>query len=135
VQILRPINNNLNNFNFKLENTNLVTTDTLDEPTIPSTTAAPVGPKPGPPRNVTIEKMAQVRWFHHEFRTHFINNLFSFLKGWVVSWLPPLPLNEKSPPVAYYRVKHKEGDGKWQPSEIISKDTAYLSKFCQIICK
>jgi hypothetical protein len=60
VQILRPINNNLNNFNFKLENTNLVTTDTLDEPTIPSTTAAPVGPKPGPPRNVTIEKMAQV---------------------------------------------------------------------------
>lgn len=78
------------------------TTETLDEPTIPST-AAPVGPKPGPPRNVTIEKMAQ---------------------GWVIAWLPP---HEKITPVAYYRIQYKEGDGAWQNSEPISKDTAYLS--------
>ncbi|CAG2164487.1 unnamed protein product [Oppiella nova] len=81
------------------------TTDTLDEPTIPSTTSAPVGPKPGPARNVTIEKMAQ---------------------GWVVSWLPPI---ETAIPVSYYTVEYKEGDeGKWITSESISKETAYLIK-------
>jgi hypothetical protein len=53
---------------------------------------------------VTIEKMAQ---------------------GWVIAWLPP---HEKSTPVAYYCIDHKEGDdGKWHLSEPISKETAYLS--------
>ncbi|XP_054162943.1 protein turtle-like [Oppia nitens] len=90
------------------ENTKSGTTDTLAEPTLPSsTTAAPTGPKPGHVRNVTIEKMAQ---------------------GWVVSWLPPL---DKSTQVAYYTVEYKEGDEKWITSEAISKDTAYLIKDLQ----
>ena len=88
----------------RLENTKPGTTDTLDEPTQPSTTSAPIGPKPGQVRNVTIEKMAQ---------------------GWVVSWLPPV---DKSVHVAHYKVEHKEGDGKWIQSEPIAKETAYLSQ-------
>ena len=54
------------------------------------------------PRNVSIEKMAQ---------------------GWVIMWLPPV---NKSVAVAYYRIEYKEDDGRWQYSEPIAKDTAYL---------
>jgi len=77
-------------------------------PTSPATT--PVGPKPGSPRNVTIEKMAQ---------------------GWVISWLSPI---NKTVPVAYYRIEFKEGDGSgWQYSEPIARDTAFLGSVCFII--
>lgn len=85
------------------ENTTMPATTgtTTDEPTSPATT--PVGPKPGIPRNVSIEKMAQ---------------------GWVISWLPPI---NRTVAVAYYRIEFKEGEGGgWQYSEPIAKDTAYL---------
>jgi len=77
------------------------TTGTTPSATSPATT--PVGPKPGIPRNLTVEKMAQ---------------------GWVLSWLPPV---NRTVAVAYYRIEFKEGDsGQWQYSEPIAKDTAYL---------
>ncbi|CAG2172184.1 unnamed protein product [Oppiella nova] len=72
----------------------------------PATT--PVGPKPGVPRNVSMEKMAQ---------------------GWVISWLPPL---NTSVVVAYYRIEFKEEDNRWQYSEPIAKDTAYLVKNLEV---
>lgn len=44
-------------------------------------------------------------------------------QGWVIMWLPPV---NKSVAVAYYRIEYKEDDGRWQYSEPIAKDTAYL---------
>ncbi|XP_054162906.1 protein turtle homolog B-like isoform X2 [Oppia nitens] len=68
------------------------------------TVQKPSGPKPGAPRNVSIEKMAQ---------------------GWVISWLSPV---DKSVAVAYYRIEFKENDKRWQYSEPIAKDNAFLIK-------
>lgn len=83
---------------FAPQDTIPATTGSADE-TSTTTTQSPVGPKPGPPRNVSVAKVAQ---------------------GWVVFWLPPV---NKSVPVAYYRVEFREGTGAWQHSESISKDS------------
>ena len=88
-----------------------VSADSFNSPTTipdiaanPTSLPTPSGPGIDPPRNISIEKMAQ---------------------GWVVSWLPP-PFDPDSP-VASYKVQHREGEGEWIFSESISKDTAYLS--------
>ncbi|KAI2798215.1 Protein turtle B [Blomia tropicalis] len=89
-----------------------VSADSFNSPTTipdiaanPTSLPTPSGPGIDPPRNISIEKMAQ---------------------GWVVSWLPP-PFDPDSP-VASYKVQHREGEGEWIFSESISKDTAYLIK-------
>ena len=52
-------------------------------------------------------------------------------QGWVISWLPPV---NKSVAVAYYRIEFKEEDGRWQYSEPIAKDTAFLGISKSIAC-
>ncbi|RWS31959.1 protein turtle-like protein [Leptotrombidium deliense] len=66
--------------------------------------ATPSGPKPGPPRNVTITRVAQ---------------------GYAISWSPPL---NKTVPVAYYYIEYKMGLGDWKTWGPIAKETSYLAK-------
>ncbi|XP_015783497.1 protein turtle isoform X3 [Tetranychus urticae] len=66
------------------------------------------GPKPGPPRNVTVTRVAQ---------------------GHAISWLSPA---NKTVPVAYYYIEYKIGSGSgagaWKIWGPIAKETSYLVK-------
>ncbi|KAI1287486.1 Protein turtle [Halotydeus destructor] len=62
-------------------------------------------PKPGPPRNVTVQKVAQ---------------------GTAIFWLPPL---NRTVPVAYYYIEYKSSsDPEWKYWGPINKETSYLAK-------
>ncbi|XP_064078244.1 protein turtle-like isoform X11 [Macrobrachium nipponense] len=65
----------------------------------------PLGPKPAPPRNVTVEKVSD---------------------GFVISWLPPL---DSVVPVAYYDIEYRV-DGSWKKlnSEHIVDEHSYTIK-------
>ncbi|XP_053203536.1 protein turtle-like isoform X3 [Panonychus citri] len=67
------------------------------------------GPKPGPPRNVTVTRVAQ---------------------GYAISWLSPA---NRTVPVAYYYIEYKVGSSgsgttNWKTWGPIAKETSYLVK-------
>lgn len=64
------------------------------------------GPKPGPPRNVSVTE---------------VNN------GFVISWMPPL---ERANLIQYYLIKYRT-DGNWKTlnkGQIRPEDDSYLGK-------
>ena len=66
-----------------------------------------VGPRPGPPRNVSVAELSN---------------------GFLISWMPPL---ERSHLVKFYTINFKT-DGPWKTlnkGQIRPEDTSYLSKF------
>ena len=77
-------------------------------PESPSTEPSSTGPKPGPPRNVTVTRVAQ---------------------GYAISWLSPA---NRTVPVAYYYIEYKisgssvSGTTNWKTWGPIAKETSYL---------
>ncbi|XP_067143832.1 protein turtle-like isoform X2 [Centruroides vittatus] len=68
------------------------------------TVQKPAGPKPWPPRNVTITNTPH---------------------GVLISWLPPI---NKSIPVAFYYVEYKTEDRPWKRWEPVKDENSYLAK-------
>ncbi|XP_023238689.1 protein turtle-like isoform X2 [Centruroides sculpturatus] len=68
------------------------------------TVQKPAGPKPWPPRNVTITNTPH---------------------GVLISWLPPM---NKSIPVAFYYVEYKTEDRPWKRWEPVKDENSYLAK-------
>ncbi|KAL1463426.1 hypothetical protein WDU94_015177 [Cyamophila willieti] len=67
----------------------------------------PKGPKPGPPRNVTVTEVGN---------------------GFVISWMPPL---ERANLIQYYLIKYRTG-GNWKTlnkGQIRPEENSYFSKF------
>ncbi|KAG8193648.1 hypothetical protein JTE90_024012 [Oedothorax gibbosus] len=79
----------------------LYPTDAYGSTYIP-TVQKPSGPKPWPPRNITVDKGPL---------------------GVVISWQPP---KNQSVPVAFYFVEHRTDNGQWQRWGPIRDDTFYL---------
>lgn len=68
-----------------------------------------LGPKPWPPRNVSIEKGPL---------------------GVVINWQPP---KNQTVPVAFYFVEHRTDDGQWQRWGPIRDETSYLGNFLSFV--
>lgn len=68
-----------------------------------------LGPKPWPPRNVSIEKGPL---------------------GVVITWQPP---KNQTVPVAFYFVEHRTDDGQWQRWGPIRDETSYLGNFSPLL--
>ncbi|UYV84879.1 IGSF9B [Cordylochernes scorpioides] len=68
------------------------------------------GPKPWPPRNVTVNKTPQ---------------------GLHIQWMPPL---NRSVPIAFYYVEYRTGDQAWQRGEPVKDHTSYLGTSRALRC-
>nr|XP_034187579.1 protein turtle-like isoform X2 [Osmia lignaria] len=86
-------------------NTLILPTDSTGNPAFPPI-MRPKGPKPGPPRNLTVTEISN---------------------GFLITWQPPL---ERSHLIQYYTIKYKT-DGPWKmlnKGQIRPEETSYLVK-------